>query len=258
MPDIPTTERDDWKSYQERGDIGARNRLVERHFALVHHFARRMKARGGEMLDLDDLVSAGSLGLLDAVASYSPDRGFRFSTFAAPRIRGAMLDEMRRRDEAPRSVRRKQRRMREVQERLSVELDRTPRHTEVADELGVDAPTLWRWKKDIDRSRRMALEDVVTRNQRRGTGRGEPAGWDNDRLDDQLNHAQEVRRLRFEMQRLKERERLVIERYDFQSWTLREIATELGVSESRVSQIRTAALARLRGQMGDLRERVAA
>ena len=209
------------------------------------------------MLDLDDLVSAGSLGLLDAVSAYSPDRGYRFSTFAAPRIRGAMLDEMRRRDEAPRSVRRKQRKLREVQERLSVELDRAPRHTEVADGLGVDAPTLWRWKKDIDRSRRVALDDVMYRG-RSTRSSGEPARCDTDRLDDRLSHAQEIRHLRVAMQRLKERERLVIERYDFQSCTLREISRELGVSESRVSQIRSAALARLRGRMSHLRDRVAA
>ena len=257
MPDLPMTERDDWERYRSTGDIGARNRLVERHLPLVHHFARRMQTRAGEIMDLDDLVSAGCLGLLDAVASYAPDRGYRFSTYAAPRIRGAMLDEMRRRDEAPRSVRRKQRRLREVQERLSLELDRAPHHGEVAKDLGVDARTLWRWKSDIDRSRRLALEEVVARG-RRSSGQTEPAEWQNEHLDDRLTHAQEMVRLRREMQRLTERERMVIERYDLESWTLREISTELGVSESRVSQIRSAALNRLRGRMMGLRDRVAA
>lgn len=255
MREIPTTERDDWERYRNTGDISARNRLVERHLPLVHHFARRMQARAGD-LELDDLVSAGSLGLLDAVSAFAPDRGYRFSTFAAPRIRGAMLDEMRRRDAAPRSVRRKQRLMREVQERLSVELDRAPRHAEVADSLGVDTRTLWRWKTDIDRSNPVPLDELG--RCRRSRRAPEPAEWDEDQMDERLNHAQEVRRLRLEMRQLNDRERLVIERHDFQSWTLRQISKELGVSESRVSQIRSAALSRLRGRMLDLRELEAA
>ena len=129
-----------------------RERLVELHIPLVRYFARRLVDSCGGGLDREEMVSAGMLGLLDAVGSYDPDRGCRFSTFAATRIRGAMLDEVRRRDEAPRTVRRRQRRVAEVEETLTVRLNRKPRHREVAEGLGVDVGTLWSWKTDVARS----------------------------------------------------------------------------------------------------------
>jgi RNA polymerase sigma factor FliA len=255
------TEQSDWQRYRETGDVEVRNRLAERHIPLVHHFARRVSGHGGVELDVDDLVSAGVLGLLSAVMAFDPNRGYRFSTFAATRIRGAMLDELRRRDVAPRSVRRRQRAMERAADRLAVELDRSPSHPEIARVLAVDEQTLWRWKWDVKRSERPSMTVAVA-----GGSPGE--GMEvvpTDRLDgmgqegleaveDRLTREAEVRRLRRELGALPERERLVIELYDIGSLTLRQIAVRLGVTESRVSQIRTRALGRLRARMQDLRE----
>lgn len=260
MQTFSVTERNDWQAYRNRNDDGARERLIGRHIPLVRHFARRMVASAGSALSRDELVSAGMLGLLNAVDAYDPDRGFRFSTFAAPRIRGAMLDELRRRDPAPRSVRRRQRKLAETENRLTLHLERLPLHGEVAEKLGVDPSTLWDWKQDVVRARSVSLEE--------GVGGG-PEGdslrlsevlraesWEDP--EERVTTRQEVARLHQEMDELDERERLVLRLYDFQGMKLREIAAILDVTESRVSQIRTRALGRLRARMGDLREMVAA
>ncbi|HUG41764.1 MAG TPA: FliA/WhiG family RNA polymerase sigma factor [Longimicrobiales bacterium] len=254
-----TTERSDWRSYRRSGDEAARERLIERHVPLVRYFARRLTASLGGDVERDEVVSAGMLGLLDAVEAYDPERGYRFSTYAAPRIRGAMLDELRRRDDAPRSVRRRQRRLVETEERLAVELNRLPRHAEVAAVLGVDAGTLWGWKSDVLRANPVSLEDSVGG----GAGGGSRRLRDTVELDapdaeGRVARQQEVERLHRELEGLEERERLVLRLYDFQEMKLREIAELLEVTESRVSQIRTRAIGRLRDRMADLRERAAA
>lgn len=241
------TERRDWNDYRATGDVAVRNRLVERHLALVHHFARRMEPRVGGSMEGEELVSAGVVGLMDAVSVYDPSRGFRFSTFAARRIRGAMLDEVRRRDVAPRSVRRKQRKLETARARLSVELDRSPRPQELAEDLGVDLQTLWRWKWDVERSRRVSLTEVVGEGRSRGR-----SAWEvrtEGGVEERLTREQAVARLRRELETLSEREQLIVRLYDLESMTLREIATKLGVTESRVSQLRTRALSRLRARL---------
>lgn len=245
------TERRDWRAYRETGDVSVRNRLVERHLALVHHFAHRMRPRTGGSVEVGELVSAGTVGLLHAVSSFDPEHGSRFSTFAASRIRGAMLDEMRTRDVAPRSVRRKQRKMERARDRLAVELDRTPSHPEVAEVLGVDPQQLWRWKWDVDRSRRVSLEDLLG-NPSSDRDREEPGQGIG--VEERMALESELARLRSELATLSDRDREIIELYDLEGWTLREIGERLGVSESRVSQIRTRALGRLRDRMSDLRE----
>lgn len=245
------TERRDWTEYRATGQVAVRNRLVERHLGLVHHFAHRMRPRTGGAVEVGDLVSAGAVGLMHAISSFDPDHGSRFSTFAASRIRGAMLDEMRGRDVAPRSVRRKQREMDRARDRLAVELDRTPRHPEVAEVLGVDPQKLWRWKWDVDRSRRVSLTDLLGLSE--GGGMVLEPGRDAD-VEERLSREVEAGRLRRELEQLPERERRILREYDLEGRTLREIGEGLGVSESRVSQIRTRALGRLREQMSDLRE----
>jgi RNA polymerase sigma factor for flagellar operon FliA len=249
---MTATERRDWDEFRTTGNVVARNRLVERHLGLVHHFARRMRPRTAGTVDLGDLVSAGAVGLLQAVSAYDPDHGSTFSTFAASRIRGAMLDEMRRRDVAPRSVRRKQRELEQARERLAVTLDRKPRADELAAALGVEPQELWRWEWDVARSRRVSLSELRPSPTPRLSGSAEP-GRAMD-VEERLSLEAQVERLQDELAELPEREQLVIRLYDLESWTLREIGDQLGVTESRVSQIRSRALARLRDRMLEVPE----
>ena len=108
------------------GDIAARDRLLTEHLGLVHHVARQMSRTLAVKADFDELVSAGSMGLMAALDSFDASRGLAFSTFAAPRIRGAILDELRRQDHVPRSIRRKTREIHAARESLMRALGRAP------------------------------------------------------------------------------------------------------------------------------------
>lgn len=244
-----------WEAYQQQGDQSARDALLERHLPLVHHVARQIMRTLSVQVDLDDLVSAGSMGLINAVTSFDPSRGLAFSTYAAPRIRGAILDDLRRSDHVPRSIRRKQRQISAAEESLSGALERHPTGRETADRLGIDIDTFWRWKSDTEEAVQVSLDQPVSTAQGRtalptellqgATGRD---------TEERVNHHEEALMLRDEIMRLKERERIVLTLYYFEELKLHEIARVLGLTESRVSQIRSKALLTLRGRMGHLRE----
>src|SRR6476620_4565316 len=120
------------------GDSSARDVLLTENLSLVHHVARQLGRRLSDKVDHDELVSAGILGLMSAMSAFDAGRGLAFSTFAVPRIRGAILDELRRQDHVPRSVRRKTRSIGAAREKLTRTLCRMPEDSEVAEMLGVD------------------------------------------------------------------------------------------------------------------------
>src|SRR5262249_40347690 len=150
FPHFPTLELDmetraHWKAFA-KGDLAARDALLTENLSLVHHVARQLERKLSNELDHDELVSAGTLGLMSAMNAFDPDRGLAFSTFAVPRIRGAILDELRRQDHVPRSVRRKTRDIGAARGALAARLCRQPDDQEVAAALGVDVETLWKWE----------------------------------------------------------------------------------------------------------------
>ena len=126
-----------WKALAT-GDITARDALLTENLSLVHHVARQLERKLSNELDHDELVSAGTLGLMAAMNSFDPERGLAFSTFAVPRIRGAVLDELRRQDHVPRSIRRKTRDIGTARSTLAAKLCRMPEDSEIAEALGVD------------------------------------------------------------------------------------------------------------------------
>lgn len=244
-----------WEDYQVRGDETAREQLLTRHLPLVRHVARQVLPTLSVEASLDDLVSAGSIGLINAVDSFDPSRGLAFSTYAAPRIRGAILDDLRRADHVPRSIRRKQRRIAAAEEELSGRLDRKPDARETAHQMGIDIETYWRWRADAEESVQVSLDQpAATRNGGNVSHGDVLEGSSGREIEDLLNHDQEVSVLRDEIMRLKDRERVVLTLYYLEELKLREIAQVLGLTESRVSQIRSKAISTLRERMGRLRE----
>jgi RNA polymerase sigma factor for flagellar operon FliA len=240
------------------GDQEARERLLTDHLGLVHHVARQMSRTLAVKADFDELVSAGSMGLMAALDSFDPSRGLAFSTFAAPRIRGAILDELRRQDHVPRSIRRKTREIHAARESLMRALGRAPEDHEVAEHLGVDRQTLWRWKGEIEGAHHVPLDRAPgDRDNAAPTPSEVLASEETHGVEDRLNHAQEVAILRDAILKLKEQERVVLSLYYFEELKLHEIATVLDLTESRVSQIRSKALGKLRGELKPLREHVA-
>jgi RNA polymerase sigma factor FliA len=244
-----------WEDYQVRGDEAARERLLMRHLPLVRHVARQVLPTLSVEASLDDLVSAGSIGLINAVDSFDPSRGLAFSTYAAPRIRGAILDDLRRADHVPRSIRRKQRRIAAAEEELSGRLDRKPDARETAEKIGIDVETFWRWRADAEESVQVSLDQPAATHGGGSVTHGEVLeGASGREIENLLNHDQEVSVLRDEIMRLKDRERVVLTLYYLEELKLREIAQVLGLTESRVSQIRSKAIGTLRERMGRLRE----
>jgi RNA polymerase sigma factor for flagellar operon FliA len=232
------------------GDSGARDALLTQHLTLVHHVARQLEPRLSNALDHDELVSAGTLGLISAMSAFDHSRGLAFSTFAVPRIRGAILDELRRQDHVPRSVRRKTRDIHAAKALLSSKLGRAPEDKEVADALGIDLETYWRWESDIEGAVRIPIEKSGARD---GDTHASPLDLiadPNHGIDERLGREQDLILLREAITKLNEQERTVIALYYFEELKLHEISEILGVTESRVSQIRSKALVRLRSAVG--------
>ncbi|MBX6364088.1 MAG: FliA/WhiG family RNA polymerase sigma factor [Gemmatimonadetes bacterium] len=246
-----------WTAYRRDGDESARERLLERHMPLVHHIARKILAALPEQAELGDLVSAGTIGLMNAIDTFEPDRGLAFSTFAAPRIRGAILDDLRRWDHAPRSVRWKQRRLNAAREQLTRTLDREPTAAELAQALGIDLEQLHRWESEADEVVQVALDEPIAGASRLGASPADVlVGTEADLIENDLNRAEEAEIMKRAIRRLPERERLVLALYYYEELKLHEIAEVLGLTESRISQIRSKALKSLRAELAPLREEV--
>jgi RNA polymerase sigma factor for flagellar operon FliA len=237
-----------WDAYARRRDRAARDRLVEHYVPLVRGVASRMASGLPASIDVADLVQSGIFGLLDALRRYEPSRCTRFESYAAQRIRGAMLDELRAQDWVPRTVRGRVREVDRARERLEGRLGRSPSSREVAAELGVSLRELRR----ISQHRRLvsveALEEDVG------------SGAVGDMLaDDVVADPMAVVQLRETWSRLTtavhqlgERDQLVVRLYYLENRTLAEIGRLLGVTESRVCQLHARLVVRLRGRMEQL------
>ena len=247
--------RTEWDAFQDSQDPVLRDSLVNKHLRLVHHVARQLLRRSRMDAEFDELLSAGTIGLIDAVENFDAARGLAFSTFAAPRIRGAILDDLRCRDHVPRSVRRKRRDLSSARERLSAVLDRMPTDEELANDMGIEMHKLWRWQREAEHAAQVSLDRPT--ETRVGTGATPEeliAAGEGSEVDDAINRSEEVEHLRDEILNLKDQERLVLSLYYFEELKLHEIATIMGVTESRISQIRSSAISNLRIRMAHLRE----
>lgn len=234
-------------------EVAARNAMVKEHLRLVHHVARQVMAVGSRQSEFEELVSAGTVGLIEAVEKYDPSRGLAFSTFAAPRIRGAILDDCRKQDHVPRSIRSKQRKIRRAEAQLSQELGREPDDQEVADELEMDIHQLWKWRSDVQGAAWQSLDQTVGDDD--STTYAEVIeGANGHELDHEITQSEEVALVRGAMDHLNEQQRTVLSLYYFEELNLRQIAGVLDLTESRISQVRSKALGLLRTRLSELRE----
>lgn len=227
--------------------IDERNTLVQANTGLVYFLAKRLHGTLADEAELDELVSAGMVGLIRAAERFERERGLAFATFATTRIRGAMLDELRRLDRLPRSVRAKDRQLQTVHNALCHKLGRNPESHELAAAAGLDLPALWQWKDDMHSSAVLTLDGRSDDEE----GREEPSLRERLPLPDfdldvELDREIERERLHDAMKDLSPDERLVLDLSFFEEKTLQEIAPRIGVTESGVSRIRARALRRLR------------
>jgi RNA polymerase sigma factor for flagellar operon FliA len=229
--------------YRENMDTSV---LVRRHASLVKRIALHLRARLPDHVALDDLYQAGMVGLLEAARNFDGSKGASFETYAGIRIRGAILDEIRRGDWAPRSVHRNARKIAQAIAHIEQQTGADARDEQIAQELGVDLDTYYKMLKDINGVRVLAMEEAGLDEENSGF----PAR-NGDTPFDQVKKSQFRQQLIQGIDQLPERERLVLSLYYEQEMNLKEIGLILGVSESRVCQIHGQAMARLRARLKD-------
>lgn len=222
--------------------------LIEQYAPLVKRIAHHLMARLPASVVVDDLIQAGMIGLLEAAKKYDASKGASFETYAGIRIRGAIIDEVRRGDWTPRSVHRNSRRITEAMQKLEGQLGRDASDAEVAQELGISMAEYHDLLKDAAESRLFSFEELTSPEDE---GPGEQLAGDEPEPVEHTEKDAFMRALAGAIDSLPEREKLVLALYYDEELNLKEIGEVLGVSESRVSQIHSQAAHRLRGRLRD-------
>jgi len=242
-----------WRKYKRTRDQALRDRLILTYAPLVKYVAGRLGSGLPAHVDEGDLVSYGLLGLIAAIERYDPDRDVKFETYAIARIKGSILDELRAMDWVPRSVRSRAREIERAMSELEAKLGRAPTDEEIASKVGISKDELEESLTDIGRSSIAALDELWTIS---GSGGDQIALIDT--IEDTtlpepqsaFAHTEMREAVADAISRLPEREKLVITLYYYEDLTLREIGEVLGVTESRVSQLHTKAILRLKARLG--------
>lgn len=237
-----------WQAYR-RAEVSAKSALIEHYLPLVQRICGRLSINLPPHVDREDLESAGVLGLMDAIANFDPGRGVKFETYAANRIRGAAIDGLRQMDFVPRSVRQKANMLQNTLQQLGTMLGRTPQEAEIAAALEIDVQTLSKWWQDIRASSVISLNIPIDRDDESGVDLA--ATLPSTAVDplDKLLDKERVEELALAVSQLNDREKLLLSLYYEQKLTLKELGLVLGISESRSSQIHTAAIAKLRARL---------
>jgi len=244
--------RDLWRRYKSNGDERARERLVVAYSPLVKYVAGRMASGLPAHVEEADLISYGLVGLISAIKRFELAREIKFETYALPRIKGAIIDELRSLDWVPRSVRARAREIERANVKLEGRFQRAPTDEEMASELEMTMDEFQEALLQISNSTIAALDELWSISDTSGDQVSLlDTLHDPDAPDPaQLMDASELKdRIADAIARLPEREKLVIALYYYENLTLREIGEVLGVTESRISQLHTKAVLRLRSRL---------
>ncbi len=229
-------------------DPAARQAMLAEHVPMVRRIALRMASRYPACVDVGDLVNMGMFGLIDAVDRFESDRSLSFTAFARIRVKGAIVDEMRRTDWVPRSVRDRGDRIRESQEKLLKALGRDATERELAKELGVSEARLQELQSGSRIHNVVSMEETIGEDNT--IGEAIAGEWD---APDAATEAADFRNLvRGAIGTLPERDRMIVELHYFREKGFKEIGSILGVTESRVSQLHTRIMERLRPKLVEL------
>lgn len=241
-----------WKDYKENGSKIAKDKLLVEYAHIVKYIAHRIAINLPSSVDRDDLVGSGILGLIKAVETFDPERGFKFETYAGHKIRGAILDELRALDWIPRSVRQKSRDLHKVYAKLENDLGRAPYDDEVCEELGLSMKEFESLLSDVAPTTIISLEEAMPERgseskEIRIIDTIEDPGSQNPLKELGFNEIKAI--LKDTIANLPEKEKLVVALYHYEELTLKEIGVVLGISESRVSQIHSKAILKLRSRL---------
>ena len=237
-----------WEQFHKARDDYHRNLLLEHYRDLVKYCADRLHSKLPDKVELDDLISAGVFGLMDAIDKFNPDLGVKFETYCAPRIKGSILDELRSMDWVPRLVRARAHQLAKATHSLEMHLGRKPDEKEIAEELNMDTEEFSRLQRDAN------AVSLVSLNTKCGDSEGEKDVCEIDvikdkKSEDPLLEAQKRDLRNLLTKGLTRAERLIIVLYYYEEMTMKEIGATLDLSESRVSQMHSSIVARLKAQM---------
>jgi RNA polymerase sigma factor for flagellar operon FliA len=226
-----------------------RNRLVETYLPLVKYNGERIWARLPDGVELDDLISVGVFGLMDAIDAFDMSRGVKFETYCVPRIRGAMLDELRSMDWVPRLVRSKASKLNEAMRTLEAKLGRAPTDQELSAHMGLSQQELDKHMQEANAVGLISLNKKWYETDSYKDVR-EIDILEDKKGEDPTRRIQKNDLMRLVTKGLNRNERLIILLYYYEEMTMKEIGATLDLSESRVSQMHSAIVARLQGQLG--------
>ena len=241
-----------WSEYQKKPTQEIREQLILAYAQLVKLVAGRLSMYLGHNVEYDDLVSYGIFGLIDAIDKFDTTKNVKFETYASLRIRGAILDQIRKMDWIPRTVRQRQRKIDEAIKQIEMRTGKAATDEEIAVELGVTGDELTNWQSQLK------VTNVVSLNEFEETGQEpviESVNKNRFSQPEEVVAEKELKEKLIEaLEVLTEKERLVVELYYYEDLTLKEISLVLEVSESRVSQLHTKALLKMRKKMGSYME----
>ncbi|OIP25698.1 hypothetical protein AUK22_07745 [bacterium CG2_30_54_10] len=243
-----------WRQYRESHDQRIKDSLIMKYASFVKYVAGRIAVNLPSNVEFDDLVSYGILGLIDAIDKYDTERKVKFKTYAKTRIRGAIFDELRVLDWTPRSIRQKARKLEKAYAKLEGKLGRDATDDEIADFLKIDISELHKLFDETKKSLLLSLDEIFYDDEEGSSRFDFVENQKSDNPQSKVEEAEAKTILADAIAKLSERERMVITLYYYEDLTSKEIGKILGVSDSRVSQLHTKAILRLRGRLARLRD----
>ena len=236
-----------WADFFKDRNEENRNRLIEHYLPIVKYTAERIYMKLPEKVEVDDLISAGIFGLMDAIDAFDPHRGVKFATYCTPRIRGAILDELRSMDWVPRLVRARAHQLGNATKTLEAHLGRLPTEREIADELEMNMDDFYRLQRDATAVGLVSLSNNLDIE-------GDNDICEIDIIEDKKSEDPMIEVQKRDLKSLLTKgltraERLILVLYYYEEMTMKEIGATLDLSESRVSQMHSSIVARLKAQM---------
>ncbi|MCX7922401.1 MAG: FliA/WhiG family RNA polymerase sigma factor [Clostridia bacterium] len=236
-----------WKQYSDSKDPAIREKLILEYAHLIKYVAGRLSIYFGSNVEYDDLVGFGAFGLIDAIDKFDINKGVKFETYASLRIRGAIIDSIREMDWVPRSLRQKNKELEKAYWELENELGHSATDKEVAEKLGIPQEDFYKLLNEVNLSSMMSLEEFLEQNYEIGVDIPNTSDEDKPESYMELTEIKEI--LGEAIDKLPEKEKTVITLYYFEELTLKEISAIMKVSESRISQLHTKSILRLRGKL---------
>lgn len=236
-----------WEEYSKLRTPELREKIIIEYAGLVKIVAGRLSIYLGYNVEYDDLVGYGTFGLIDAIDKFDYDKGVKFETYASLRIRGAILDQIRKMDWIPRTLRQKQKRLDAAYQKIETQYGRAATDEEIAAELEITLDELENWQNQTKISNLVSLDEYMEQ----GEANVEGTQSEDYSQPERLVEKQELKQLLIQaLEYLTEKEKKVIVLYYYEDLTLKEISAVLEVSESRISQLHTKALQKMRQKLG--------